>query len=154
MRFNVCENRAGSMRVCGKPVGGGATLVCCNLLWKVQTKKKIVQSPAAKRSCGYPGSFTHVLALWALAFIYRLQVQALVSSDKTDTLRCSHVVQRRNRVTGRGDAAILARCSDRCLAVCVLRVPVAVRDQGVGTGQWAACITNQTGEMGRWEHIC
>lgn len=62
---------------------------------------------------------------------------------------CRDVVQRRSRVPGRGDAAVLARCSDRGLAVCVLRVPAAVRDQGVGAGQRAARVTHQTGEMGR-----
>lgn len=58
-------------------------------------------------------------------------------------------MQRRRRVSDRGDAAVLARGSDCGLAVPVLSVPAAVRDQGVGVGQRATCVSQQTREVGR-----
>lgn len=79
-------------------------------------------------------------------------MQALVSSDNTDAGVCvwsSHVVQRGNCAAGRGGAAVLARCSDRGLAVGELRAPAAGRDQGVDAGQRAARVPQQAGEMGR-----
>lgn len=43
-----------------------------------------------------------------------------------------HVVERGGRAAGRGGAAVLAGCCHRGLAVVLLRVPAAVRAQGVG----------------------
>lgn len=122
------------------------------MLLNKESEEEIIQSRAAKRGCGsvqHGIVLTHTFALWAFRFTF-IKKSSRYYWQRHRCVWCRHVVQRRRSVTGGGDTAVLARCSDCGLAVCVLLVRATVWDQGVGAGQRAARVTHQAGEVGRW----